>query len=49
MTRIYLLPLFLALVLVESTGFGAVATVRGNLVFDNVPELAADPAAKLDA
>jgi dipeptidyl aminopeptidase/acylaminoacyl peptidase len=49
MTRIYLLPLFLALVLVESTGFGAVATVRGNLVFDNVPELAADPADKLDA
>jgi dipeptidyl aminopeptidase/acylaminoacyl peptidase len=49
MTRIYLLPLFLAMVLVESTGFGAVATVRGNLVFDNVPELAADPADKLDA
>lgn len=49
MTRIYLLPLILALVLVESTGFGAVATVRGNLVFDNVPELGADPADKLDA
>jgi dipeptidyl aminopeptidase/acylaminoacyl peptidase len=49
MTRIYLLPLFLATVLLESTGFGAVVTVRGNLVFDNVPELAADPADKLDA
>ncbi len=49
MTRIYLLPLLLAMVLVESTGFGAVATVRGNLIFDNVPELAGDPAGKLDA
>jgi dipeptidyl aminopeptidase/acylaminoacyl peptidase len=49
MTRIYLLPVFLASVFVESAGFAAPATVRGNLILDNIPELPADPADRLDA
>jgi dipeptidyl aminopeptidase/acylaminoacyl peptidase len=49
MARIYLLSLLSAMVWVETAGFAAAATVRGNLIFDNVPELAAEPSNKLDA
>lgn len=49
MRRIFLLLALLAPFLLESRGSSAAATVRGNLLFDNVAEMPPDSADRLDA
>ncbi|MGO9515064.1 MAG: S9 family peptidase [Steroidobacteraceae bacterium] len=49
MRRIFLLLMSAAPLLFDSAGLAATRVERGNLIFDNIPELPADPADRLDA
>ena len=49
MSRIYLSLVIAALLLVDSAGFAASHVERGNLVFEGIPDLGADPADALHA
>jgi len=49
MRRIFLSLMIAAPLLFDSVGLAASRFERGNLIFDNIPELPADPADRLDA